>query len=54
MMIVLVDVFNEVDRETVRRVYPTVDEQRNASMITPDIADVLEVEAPKEKYILST
>jgi hypothetical protein len=52
--IVLVDVFTEDNPETVRRAYAIVDEQSNASMITPNLADMLEIDAPREKYLLST
>ena len=52
--IVLVDVFTEDNPEVVCRAYAIIDEQSNASMITPNLADTLEVDAPREKYLLST
>ncbi|CAB3978894.1 PREDICTED: uncharacterized protein LOC107357656 [Paramuricea clavata] len=52
--IVLVDVFTEDNPNAVHRAYAIVDEQSNASMITPNLADLLEVDTPKEKYLLST
>ena len=50
----LVDVFTEDNPNAVHRAYAIVDEQSNASMITPNLADLLEVDTPKEKYLLST
>ena len=44
----------EDNPEIVCRAYAIIDEQSNASMITPNLADTLEVDAPKEKYLLST
>ena len=52
--IVLVDVFTEDNPEIVCRAYAIIDEQINASMTTPNLADTLEVDAPREKYLLST
>ena len=52
--IVLVDVFPDKRPEQVQRVYAIVDDQSNASMISPELADKLGVIGPKEKYFLST
>ena len=52
--IVLVNVFTEDNPEIVCGAYAIIDEQSNASMIAPNLADTLEVNAPREKYLLST
>ena len=38
----------EDNPEIVCRAYAIIDEQSNASMITPNLADTLEVDAPKK------
>ena len=51
--IALVDVFHP-DRDKKIRVYAIIDEQSNASMISPELADKLCITGPKDKYFLST
>lgn len=50
--IVLVDVF--LQDNNVQRVYALLDEQSNASMISPELVDKLGIVGRKEKYFLST
>ena len=52
--IVLVDVYAEKQPQLSHRVYAVLDEQSNASMISPDLADILGQTSPKENYLLST
>ena len=52
--IILVDVFLEGKPNNVHRVYTIIDEQSNALMVTPALADLLGCHGPKEKYLLST
>ncbi len=52
--IILVDVFLERQPNKVQQVYAIIDEQSNASMVTPALADLLGCHGPKEKYLLST
>ena len=47
-------VFTQDNPNAVDRAYAIVDQQSNASMITPNLADLLEVDTPNEKYLLST
>lgn len=52
--IVLVDVFLQGREEETQRIYATVDDQSNASMITTELADRIGAQGPREKYFLST
>lgn len=52
--IVLLDIFAQRKPDNVHRVYALIDEQSNASMISPDLADLIGAPGPKEKYFLST
>ena len=52
--IALVDVFHPDRRDKKIRVYAIIDEQSNASMISPELADELCITGPKDKYFLST
>ena len=52
--IVLVDVFTENGTQEPYRVYAIIDDQSNASMISPNLADKLGATGPKLKYLLST
>lgn len=52
--IVLVDVFLEKKPQEIHRVYGIIDDQSNASMITPDLVDKMRIDGPREKYFLST
>ena len=52
--VVLVDVFHEKQPNVVQRVYAIVDNQSNASMVSPQLADKLGVDGPREKFLLST
>ena len=48
--IVLVDVFHQSCPEELHQVYAIVDDQNNASMITPDLAAKLKSSGPPERY----
>ena len=50
----LVDVYNEDRPDNVHRVYAIVNDQSNASIVTTDLADKLNVRGPEWKYYLST
>ncbi|KAK3738003.1 hypothetical protein QZH41_009630 [Actinostola sp. cb2023] len=50
--IVLVDVYAEKQPQLSHRVYAVLDEQSNASMISPDLADILGQTSPKENYLI--
>lgn len=52
--IVLVDIFLESKPESVHRVYAIMDDQSNTSMVSPNLADRLKVDGPRENYLLST
>lgn len=52
--ILLVDVFHESRPKELHRVYAIIDDQSNASLISPDLANQLKIEGPGEKYFLST
>lgn len=52
--IVLVDVYLNNRPEELHRAYAIVDDQSNASMISPELADKLNVNSPPERYLLST
>ena len=52
--IVLVDIFLEERPDVSFRVYAIVDDQSNASMISPHLADKLGASGPREKFLLST
>ncbi|CAB4017795.1 Hypothetical predicted protein [Paramuricea clavata] len=52
--ILLVDVYAEDRPENAHRVYAIMDDQRNASMISPELADLLDIDSPKQKYLLTT
>ena len=50
----LMDISLQDKPDKIHRVYALVDEQSNASMITPDLANKLGINSKKEKYFLST
>ena len=52
--IVLVDIFSENQAQEPCRVYAILDDQSNASMISPNLADKLGATGPNLKYFLST
>ena len=52
--IVLVDAFTENGTQEPYRIYAIIDDQSNASMISPNLADKLGATGPKLKYLLST
>ncbi len=52
--IVLLDISLLTKPDQVRRIYAILDEQSNASMISPALADMLEIDGEKEKHLLST
>lgn len=52
--IVLLDVFSEDRPSYTQRVYAIVDDQSNASLIAPQLADKLNASGPESKYYLST
>ena len=52
--IVLVDVFHENRPEEPHQIYAIIDDQSNASMITPDLATKLKARGSPERYLLST
>ena len=52
--IVLLDVFPEKRPDLTHRVYAVIDDQSNASMISPSLADKLGANGPREKFLLST
>ena len=52
--IVLVEVFPQGHPDQAHRVYVIVDDQSNASMISPELTDAMGVTGRKEKYLLST
>ena len=52
--IVLVDAFTENGTQEPYRVYAIIDDQSDASMISPNLADKLGATGPKLKYLLST
>ena len=52
--LVLVDVVNKEDPNSVYRVYAIVDEQSNSSLICSKLADKLGAVGPEEKYYLTT
>ena len=52
--IALVDVFLEEKPEDAHRVYAIIDDQSNASMISPELTDALGISSTMERYFLST
>ena len=52
--LVLVDVVNKEDLNSIYRVYAIVDEQSNSSLISSKLADKLGAVGPEEKYYLTT
>jgi hypothetical protein len=52
--IVLLDIFLEKQPQHSQRVYAIVDDQSNASMISPELANKLGARGPQERYLLST
>ncbi|KAK3735485.1 hypothetical protein QZH41_005037 [Actinostola sp. cb2023] len=52
--IILVDVSHQNRPDETRRIYALIDDQSNASMITSDLANELQVNGPAERYLLST
>lgn len=52
--IILLDVFHESRPDEIHRVYAVVDDQSNASMISPELVDTFSLDGSKEKYFLST
>lgn len=52
--IVLLDVFLEQRPDLTHRVYAVINDQSNASMISPSLADKLGANGPREKFLLST
>ena len=52
--IVLVDVYHQEHPQERHRVYAVMDDQSNASMVTPDLATKLKARDPPERYLLST
>ena len=53
--ILLVDVFTNDRPEMTHRVYAIMDDQsNNASLVSPDLADRLDIDSPREKYLLTT
>ena len=50
----LVDIYREDQPNEVHRIYAIVDDQGNASIISTELADKLNVEGPQWKYYLST
>ena len=52
--IVLLDVFPEKRPDLTHRVYAVIDDQSNASMILPSLADKLGANWPREKFLPST
>ncbi|CAB3985600.1 Hypothetical predicted protein [Paramuricea clavata] len=52
--ILLVDAYAEDRPENAHRVYALMDDQSNASMISPELADLLDIDSPKQKYLLTT
>ena len=52
--IVLIDIFHPSRPNNIVRTYAMIDEQSNASMISPSLIDQLGIQSPKEKYLLST
>ncbi|KAK3727951.1 hypothetical protein QZH41_004895 [Actinostola sp. cb2023] len=52
--ILLVDVFHHQRPQERHRVYAIIDDQSNTSMITPDLADKLKADGPRDRYLLST
>ncbi len=51
--IVLFDILTN-DQNRAERVYGVIDDQSNASMISPDLIKKLDLSGPKEKYLLTT
>lgn len=51
---ILVDVFDRNSPNKTRRVYAILDDQSNASLISNELADLLEIKAPREMYHLTT
>ncbi|CAB3982720.1 Hypothetical predicted protein [Paramuricea clavata] len=52
--ILLVDAYAEDRPENAHKVYAIMDDQSNASMISPELADLLDIDSPKQKYLLTT
>ena len=52
--ILLVNVYSKDNPENTKRVYAIMDDQSNASMISPELADSLDINGPQEKYLLTT
>ena len=52
--IVLIDVFAETQPEKAVRVYAIMDDQSNASMLSPSLIKKLDEHGPRERYPLST
>ncbi|KAK3730881.1 hypothetical protein QZH41_002986 [Actinostola sp. cb2023] len=52
--ILLVDVFHHQRPQERHCVYAIIDDQRNTSMITLDLADKLKADGPRDRYLLST
>lgn len=50
----LVDVYSKCSPHLTKRVYATVDEQSNSSLVTSELTDDLGAGGPLEKYFLST
>jgi hypothetical protein len=51
--IVLFDILTN-DQNRAERVYGVIDDQSNASMISPDLIKKLDLSGPEEKYLLTT
>ena len=49
--IVLLKVFQQSNPLNTRKVYAIIDEQSNASMISPELVDELGIDGPKGKYL---
>ncbi|KAK3734147.1 hypothetical protein QZH41_005664 [Actinostola sp. cb2023] len=49
-----IDVFHHQHPQERHRVYAIIDDQSNTSMITPDLADKLKADGPRDRYLLST
>jgi hypothetical protein len=52
--IVLLDIFLKTEPQHSQRVYAIIDDQSNASMISPELANKLGARGPQERYLLST
>ena len=52
--VILVDIAYKETPQNVHRMYAIIDDQSNTSLISSELADMLEADGPEEKYFLTT